>query len=237
MGILGGSSKRDRRRARSILYDAAKQSQLATGQAVGLQTEANRETAKGFDTATRLASDSARSVRREAKENAGKLEGEVMQRFGATGKYGTTAMDQARAGIGSRLTRDMDSINTRLSGLMGGLAVGKSQAVAQGKQQLGARIGSGAALNAGIAESRASSISAMKDPGALGGLFGMLAGMVNPIAGGGTWNVGGTQSSGGSGGGEGILSGLLGGGGGGEGGGGGGEGGGAGFAGSLLTFI
>lgn len=95
--------------------------------------EGTRAAVGGYEAGERKASKVSRGARREAKERASELEGLALSRYGAGGRYGTTALDHARMGISSRLTRDLEGIDAAMAGLFSDLAVGKGRAQQQGQ--------------------------------------------------------------------------------------------------------
>lgn len=94
----------------------------------------NEAAVGGYDQAIGKASDISRSARREAITRGEGLEGQLVARMGAGGKFGTTALDNARMGLASSLTRDLEGIDSAFSGLFSELAIGKGQAIQGGEQ-------------------------------------------------------------------------------------------------------
>jgi len=90
----------------------------------------------GLEAAERKTSSISRGARRDAKDRSTKLQGLATLRYGAGGKYGTTALDQARMGIQSSLTRDLESIDSSMAGLFSQLATRKGEVQGQGRFQL-----------------------------------------------------------------------------------------------------
>lgn len=101
----------------------------ARGQ-IGAGIEAEKA---GIESAERKASGISRGARREAKDRASQMQGLATLRYGAGGKYGTTALDQARLGIQSSLTRDLESIDSAMAGLFSELAGEKGRVEGQGR--------------------------------------------------------------------------------------------------------
>jgi|SRR6185503_11948119 len=98
----------------------------------------NEARVAGYDQAIGKASDISRASRREATTRAEGMMGELTSRMGAGGKFGTTALDNARLGLGSALTRELEGIDAAFSGLMSELAVGKGSAIGEGERDIAA---------------------------------------------------------------------------------------------------
>ena len=90
----------------------------------------------GYEQAIGKASTISRASRRDAITRSKELEGTLTTRMGAGGKFGTTALDNARLGIQSSLARDLESIDSGFAGLFGELAIGKGGAEAAGQGAL-----------------------------------------------------------------------------------------------------
>jgi len=91
---------------------------------------------QGYDQAIDRTSSISRAARRDAITRSEQLAGTLTQRFGAGGKYGTTALDQARMGLASSLTRDLEGIDAGFADLFGELAIGRGMAEAEGQGDL-----------------------------------------------------------------------------------------------------
>lgn len=96
----------------------------------------NQARVGGYDQALDKASTISRGARRDAITSAEGMQKTLTARMGAGGKFGTTALDNARMGLASSLTRDLESIDSGFADLFQGLAVGRGEAVGQGEDRL-----------------------------------------------------------------------------------------------------
>ena len=142
---------------------------------IGQGIEAQRE---AYDKAASATSRQSRSARRSAKEAATKAQGQLLSRYGVGGKYGSTALDQARIGINSRLTRDLEGIDAAFAGLLSDLELSRGRAEASGQADLAQLALDEGRFGADINSTLAGLVPATTDPlyGALGGALGGFAG-------------------------------------------------------------
>ena len=143
-GLFGGSSiwgekpgKTFRKQRASVLRGAALQAQ---GDALNRAEVAQglRANLKGYDAALDQVSTTSRTARRESKERSQALGGQLTQRYGAGGQYGSTALAHAQMGLNASLTRELEGIDAGLAGLFGDISIGRGQAEFGGRAALGA---------------------------------------------------------------------------------------------------
>lgn len=91
---------------------------------------------EGFDQAKGAASDASRGLRREVLKQGQTAQNELIQRYGAGGKFATTALDNARMGLASSLTADLEMIDSGFAKLLGELSIGQGAAEMQGQGML-----------------------------------------------------------------------------------------------------
>lgn len=134
----GEGSGRYRGQLRDLINQERESDKLygdATLEAIRTGNEAR---VAGYDQALGKASDVSRSSRREAITRSEGMQDQLVARMGAGGKFGTTALDNARLGLGSALTRELEDIDSRFAGLMSELSIGKGGAIGQGQDRLAA---------------------------------------------------------------------------------------------------
>lgn len=140
MGAFGSGRKeyrKERRRFYGALKLAGQQYGLADLMALDELRSGLRARTEGFEEAQRVTSGISRESRRGAVDRASQASGQARGRFGPSG-VGTTAFDQANAGIRSSLSRELAGIDQAFAGLFGGLSVGKGQSEAAGYSQIAA---------------------------------------------------------------------------------------------------
>lgn len=185
----GKKRKRAKKRAReakqrALLEQIRSQNRLS-GEVARAQLEKGMQAQLGaYDQAIEKSSSQSRAARREAVTQAAKQQSELVQRYGAGGAYGTTALDQARQGVQSSLTRDLESIDAGFSGLFGNLAIGRGQAEAEGRAELGQLALDQGAQEGDILRMLYGRASAPQKPGALANILGVVGGAVGGIYGG-----------------------------------------------------
>ncbi len=137
MDTLRGSGTGGLRRKQKKLLQQERESDRMYGDATLESIRRGQEAAVGgYDQAISKTSTISRAARRDAISRAEELGGTLTARFGAGGKFGTTALDQARMGLASSLTRDLEGIDSGFADLFGQLSVGRGQAQAAGESDI-----------------------------------------------------------------------------------------------------
>lgn len=168
-GLRGEGSGRYRGELKALLEREREANRLYGDQAQAQLEAGLKGTEAGYNQALERTSQISRSARRDAITQGEKDQATLVQRLGAGGKFGTTALDNARMGLHSSLTRDLESIDSGFAELLSSLAVGKGAALASGRGAL-------AALAQGRAAQDVATLRGMKDtirpprPGALSGI-------------------------------------------------------------------
>jgi hypothetical protein len=143
-GLKGESSGNYRKGLAGIINQARESNQLYGAQAREQLQKGLGAQLGGYDQAINKTSGIERTARRDAITRSGDLEASVTNQYGQGGRFGTTALDNARMGLHSSLTRDLDAIDSNFAGLFSQLSIGKGQAEAGGRSALaGLEIGQG----------------------------------------------------------------------------------------------
>lgn len=136
--LLGEGSGRERGEKRGLINQERESNQLYGDATIEAIRRGNEAKVGGYDQAISTASDISRSSRREAITRGDEMQGTLATRYGAGGKFGTTALDNARLGLQSNLTADLEDIDSKFAGLMSELSIGRGGAVSQGEDKLAA---------------------------------------------------------------------------------------------------
>ncbi len=157
---------------------------------------ATRKDVAGFEEAKRTMSGVSRESRRGAVDRASQAGGVARARFGPSG-VGTTAFDQANAGIRSSLSRELAGIDQAFAGLMGELSIGQGKAEASGMRMISQLFERSGERQAGLFQQLVGQIP-ITEPreGILGDILGLGAGFA---LGGGFSGGGATTGAGGAG--------------------------------------
>lgn len=136
--LRGEGSGRYRGQVRDLINQERESNKLYGDSTLEAIRSGNEARVGGYDQAIGKASDISRSSRREAITRAEGMQGELTARMGAGGKFGTTALDNARLGLGSALTRELEDIDSSFAGLMSELSIGKGNAIGEGQNRIAA---------------------------------------------------------------------------------------------------
>lgn len=131
--LLGSGTGQYRAGLTRIINQARDANRLSGDRALTqLQTGLGAEL-KGYDEAIAKTSGISRSARRETVTRSGTAEAGLVNKYGQSGRFGTTALDNARMGLHSTLSRDLESIDSNFAGLFAQLSTGKGRAEAGGR--------------------------------------------------------------------------------------------------------
>lgn len=134
--LSGSGTGKYRAGLAGIINQARQSNQLYGDQARTQLQQGLGATLKGYDDAINRTSGIERSARRDAITRAGDLEADVTNRYGQAGRFGTTALDMAKRGISSSLTRDLEDIDAGFANLFSQLSIGKGGAEMGGRAAL-----------------------------------------------------------------------------------------------------
>ena len=179
--LRGEGTKRFRHEQRRFIGQERESDRLFGDASIAALQRGQAAQVGGYDQAISKASDISRGARRDAITRSKELEGTLTARMGAGGKFGTTALDNARMGLASSLTRDLEGIDAGFSGLFSELAIGRGGAMAEGENRLAAFQQGRSEQESELTRMLAGTIRQPK-PGMLGGILGAtgmgLGGMV-----------------------------------------------------------